>query len=151
VIGDDDISGRVRRDSWIPGVTPGYRALMTASASTPPGASASTKIGTDDGAIPANMLENTRPNAIAGLGKARRTGEEVRSSDVSAKPQQAHGPKRNFRDGYAAGVSVHDPSSSLDVDATRQEGCSVEFLRTPLLGYDNTFTYERLADDIKGA
>src|SRR5580700_5118777 len=42
---------------------------MTANARTPPITSANTKAGTEDGAIPAKVLENIRPTAIAGLAK----------------------------------------------------------------------------------
>ena len=42
---------------------------MTRNASTPPNTSASTKIGTEDGAIPAKLFDMMRPTAMAGLAK----------------------------------------------------------------------------------
>ena len=51
------------------GVTPGIGALTTAKASAPPTISAATKAGTDDGAMPAKVLENMRPTVMAGLAK----------------------------------------------------------------------------------
>ncbi len=51
------------------GVTSGYSTLMTAMASAPPRIWAPMKLGTDDGAIPAKVLENIRPMVMAGLAK----------------------------------------------------------------------------------
>jgi hypothetical protein len=51
------------------GVSAGYRALMTPIASIPPITSAPTKLGTEEGAMPAKLSENIRPTAIAGLAK----------------------------------------------------------------------------------
>ena len=42
---------------------------MTISANTPPTIWAAMKLGTDDGAIPAKVLENIRPTVMAGLAK----------------------------------------------------------------------------------
>ena len=42
---------------------------MTAMAKTPPTTWAATKLGTDDGAIPAKVSENIRPTVMAGLAK----------------------------------------------------------------------------------
>lgn len=42
---------------------------MTTNANTPPMTSAPTKAGTEDGTIPAKVLENMRPTAMAGLAK----------------------------------------------------------------------------------
>ena len=42
---------------------------MTTKATTPPSTWAATKLGTDDGAIPAKVLENMRPTVMAGLAK----------------------------------------------------------------------------------
>ena len=50
-------------------VTPGYSALITPTARTPPMTSAMTKPGTEAGAMPANVAENIRPTAIAGFAK----------------------------------------------------------------------------------
>jgi hypothetical protein len=43
------------------GVTPGYSALMIAALAMPPMIWAATKAGTEEGAIPAKLLENMRP------------------------------------------------------------------------------------------
>ena len=51
------------------GVTPGYSALMIATPARPPMIWAAIKGGTEDGAIPAKLLENTRPTVMAGLAK----------------------------------------------------------------------------------
>jgi hypothetical protein len=56
-------------------VTPGYRALITATAITPPMIWAPMKLGTDEGVMPAKVLENIRPMLIAGLAKL---AEEVK-------------------------------------------------------------------------
>ena len=50
-------------------VTPGYRSRMSPKATRPPTSWALMKLGTDDGAIPAKVLENIRPTVIAGLAK----------------------------------------------------------------------------------
>jgi hypothetical protein len=42
---------------------------MTPIATTPPTSWATTKPGTEAGAMPANVLENIRPTSIAGLAK----------------------------------------------------------------------------------
>ena len=42
---------------------------MTTKARAPPTTWAATKAGTDDGAIPAKVLENMRPTVMAGLAK----------------------------------------------------------------------------------
>ena len=60
-VGDDDVGGVGWRE-------PGYSALMTPR----PGAAriwAAMKRGTEDGAMPANVLENIRPMVMAGLAK----------------------------------------------------------------------------------
>src|SRR5580693_3141228 len=57
------------------GVTCGYRALITPTASAPPMIWAPMKLGTEEGAIPANVLEKIRPILIAGLAKL---AEEVK-------------------------------------------------------------------------
>ena len=51
------------------GVTPGYSNRITPMASAPPMTWATTKAGTEDGAIPAKVAENIRPTVIAGLAK----------------------------------------------------------------------------------
>ncbi len=51
------------------GVTSGYSALMTATASMPPTIWAAMKGGTEDGAMPAKVSENIRPMVMAGLAK----------------------------------------------------------------------------------
>ena len=50
-------------------VMPGYSPLISPKASTPPTIWAEMKFGTDEGAMPANVLENMRPTVIAGLAK----------------------------------------------------------------------------------
>jgi hypothetical protein len=42
---------------------------MTMMASTPPSAWARTKLGTEEGAMPAKLFENIRPAVIAGFAK----------------------------------------------------------------------------------
>ena len=51
------------------GATPGYSALMIATPAIPPITCAAMKAGTEDGTIPAKLLENMRPMVIAGLAK----------------------------------------------------------------------------------
>ena len=51
------------------GVTSGYSTLITPIATAPPTSCATTKPGTDAGAIPANVFENIRPTLIAGFAK----------------------------------------------------------------------------------
>ena len=51
------------------GVSRGYSALMTRTASAPPTIWAAMNAGTEDGAIPAKVSENMRPMVIAGLAK----------------------------------------------------------------------------------
>lgn len=43
--------------------------MTTAQASTPPMTSAAIKAGTDEGAMPAKVLDSIRPMAMAGLAK----------------------------------------------------------------------------------
>ena len=66
------------------GVTPGYSALMIATPAMPPMIWAAMKAGTEEGAIPAKLLENMRPMVMAGLAKLVGGGEEVRRADVGA-------------------------------------------------------------------
>jgi hypothetical protein len=47
----------------------GYKKNTSPSATMSPTTSAPTNEGTDEGAMPANELENIRPTAIAGLAK----------------------------------------------------------------------------------
>jgi hypothetical protein len=56
-------TGRVGADGL------GYRALMTATARAPPTTWAAMKAGAEDGAMPANVLDNMRPTVMAGLAK----------------------------------------------------------------------------------
>ena len=51
------------------GVSAGYRNLMMMTPTIPPPTCAAMNTGADDGAIPANVLENIRPTVIAGLAK----------------------------------------------------------------------------------
>jgi hypothetical protein len=51
------------------GVSAGYRTLMRSTPAMPPPIWAAMNTGADDGAIPANVLENMRPIVIAGLAK----------------------------------------------------------------------------------
>ena len=51
------------------GVTSGYSARSTATATAPPTSWATMKPGTEAGAIPANVLEKMRPMVIAGFAK----------------------------------------------------------------------------------
>ena len=51
------------------GVTSGYNSRISPTATTPPTTWAPTKLGTDEGAIPAKVLENIRPTVMAGLAK----------------------------------------------------------------------------------
>jgi hypothetical protein len=51
------------------GVIAGYRARMSTTANAAPTIWAATKLGTEDGAMPAKEFENTRPTVMAGLAK----------------------------------------------------------------------------------
>ena len=50
-------------------VIPGYRPWISPKARTPPTIWAEMNLGTDEGAMPANVLENMRPTVMAGLAK----------------------------------------------------------------------------------
>ena len=50
-------------------VMPGYSPLISPKARTPPTIWAEMKLGTDEGAMPAKVLENMRPTVMAGLAK----------------------------------------------------------------------------------
>ena len=47
----------------------GYSSLIIATPAIPPPTWATMNSGTEDGAIPAKVLENMRPTVIAGLAK----------------------------------------------------------------------------------
>ena len=50
-------------------VISGYSTLMMTTATAPPTTWATMKLGTDAGAMPANVFENIRPTVMAGLAK----------------------------------------------------------------------------------
>src|SRR5262249_31494404 len=60
--------GTIMPAAWA-GVSRGYSALITTTASAPPVAWAGMKGGPEGGAIPAKVSENIRPTVIAGLAK----------------------------------------------------------------------------------
>ena len=51
------------------GVSRGYKARITTTASAPPAIWAAMNAGTEAGAMPAKVSENIRPMVIAGLAK----------------------------------------------------------------------------------